>query len=347
MSTVTRPFMPPDRSARHSALALSFARAVHAMGAQAIGGGHTTAARTDDATANGIIERGAVAPFATGSDTALLQNVISTLGAVLGPRSATAQLLSLVLGVSIEGLYGLVVPGVVADPNSIGWISEGNPIPVRRFSFDAGPTLTTKKLGMITVLTRELFQYTSSYAIILDLLQRNFSLGFEKYLFGTAAATDGQPAGLLYGITPTGAESGGGDHAMLVDLGKLGASVAAISSDLFYIAGPAAGLKISIRAPFFKYPLAISAAVADDTVICLSPSCVVVAGGNDPPKLDVSATAVLHMETAPLPLSTAATASFPIRSVYQSDCVAVRLIASIDWALRNASAIAVVNSVTW
>jgi hypothetical protein len=136
---------------------------------------------------------------------------------------------------------------------------------------------------------------------------------------------------------------------MVTDLSNIGASVAAISSDLFYVCGPGAGVKLNLLAPLFRYPMAISTALADDVVVCLAPSCVAIAGGLDPPKIDVSREAVLHMEQdTPLPLTTAVTVSAPpIMSVYQQDCLSVRLRADIDFALRSSSAIAWVDNISW
>lgn len=348
MSTIIRPFFPPDRSDRHSELATSIARAATAMARAVFSDGFVTDAKTSDPVAQKIILRGAVAPFSTATDTALSQTVISTLAAIIGPQPAIGRLIPLMFNVDPgEGLYGVQVPSVNDDPDAVAWVGEGKPIPVRSSSFAAGATLTPKKMGTIATLTRETVEHTNAETVIRELLKRNLARGLEKFLFGTDAASASQPAGLLKDVTPTGATAGGGDNALITDLGNIGAAVATVASDIFYVAGPAAGVKISIRAPFFKFPLAISTAVADDTVICLSPSCVAIVGGNDPPKLDVSAQAVLHMDDAPLPLTTAATASFPIRSMFSTDCVAIRLRADLDWALRNASAIAVVNSITW
>ena len=351
----TYPKLRPDYSAVTPDRGLSFsvARAVTAMGRNAISGKHSTHATTDDKVANEIIAKSAVAPASTSTVTALRQTSISTLAAIMGPGSATSQLIPRCLNVSTEGVYAVAIPSVITDPDAVEWLTEGGPMPVRQFSFGAGVTLTTKKLGMITVLTRETFEHTSADTVIRDLLARNLSLSFEKYLFGTDAASASQPAGLLKDISAAGATAGGTDLAMLTDLANIGASVAAIGgNDLFFVAGPAAGIKINIRAPFFKYPLAISTALDDDTVICLSPSCVAIAGGLDPPRLDVSREAVFHMDTAPTQLSGNATATpvamaFPERSIFQTDCVAIRLRADVDFALRDASGIAFVENVSW
>jgi hypothetical protein len=138
---------------------------------------------------------------------------------------------------------------------------------------------------------------------------------------------------------------------METDLAALAASVAAVGSDLMFIAGPAAWAKIAVRMPLFKFPVVPSAALADTSVVCVSPSAVVVGGGLDAVRIDVSKEAVLHMEdSAPAAISASATpntVAAPVRSMWSTDCLAIRIRADIDWALRSSSGIAVVNSISW
>ena len=351
MSQIQKPFLPSDRTdgMRSRELSTSIGRAICILARGALHGVHAreTKGFEYDRTARDIVSKNAVTPAST-SETSLLQTAVSTLATIMGPGSAAGQLIPRLLHVSLEGLYAVQVPSVIADGDSVGWVGEGQPFPARKSTL-AAVTLSTKKFGSITVLTREMVEHSSAPTLINDLLARNLSLSFEKFLFGTDAASSSQPAGLLKDISATTETSGGTDLAMLTDLANIGASVAAVAGqDLFFIAGPSAGLKISIRAPFFKYPLAISTAVADDSVICLSPSAVAIAGGLDAVKLDTSRQTTLHMvDTNPLPLTSATSASFPIRSLAQSDTIGVRIRCDIDWALRSSSGIAFVENITW
>jgi Phage capsid family len=344
----------PDYGATTSGLATSIAKAVQAMGAAAFAGHHASDAITDDPVARSIItNKGAVVPSSTSTVTALRQNAIQTLAAVMGPTSTIRQLFPKMINVTLEGLYGVILPSILTDPDAVSFVAEGSPIPVRAGSFDTGVTLVSRKIATICTMTRELFEYTAGYAVILDLMQRNFSRGFEKYLFSTDAAGVA-PAGLLYNITPEDPTTGTTEapitaiEAMVTDLSVLAAKVLTVSNDPHFIAGPKAFAKIVLRQPLLKFPLLVSNALDDATVVCLSPSCIAISGGTDPVRLDVSNQAVLHMEnTTPLPLTTAATASFPIRDLFSTDVLAVRLRADCDFALRSSSAIAVVNDITW
>jgi hypothetical protein len=56
------------------------------------------------------------------------------------------------------------------------------------------------------------------------------------------------------------------------------------------------------------------------------------------------------MDTVPSALSAVGspnTVAAPMRSAFQSDVTALRSILPIDWALRRAGAVAVVNGTTW
>jgi hypothetical protein len=57
------------------------------------------------------------------------------------------------------------------------------------------------------------------------------------------------------------------------------------------------------------------------------------------------------METSPLPIATGAQGSgvvaTPTSSMFQMALTALRTIVDVDWAMRRANAVAVVNSVTW
>ena len=75
-----------------------------------------------------------------------------------------------------------------------------------------------------------------------------------------------------------------------------------------------------------------------------------VSATDDSPRFEVSDTATLHMEdTTPLNIGTAgspATVAAPSQSMFQTDCLALRMILPMDWLMRRA-ALAWVAAVTW
>jgi hypothetical protein len=75
-----------------------------------------------------------------------------------------------------------------------------------------------------------------------------------------------------------------------------------------------------------------------------------VAAPDDNPLFELSDSATLHMEdTTPLNIGTAgspATVAAPSQSMFQTDCIALRMILPTDWLLRRA-ALAWTSAVTW
>jgi hypothetical protein len=71
----------------------------------------------------------------------------------------------------------------------------------------------------------------------------------------------------------------------------------------------------------------------------------------DEPRFDVSDQAVLHMEdTAPTAIGTAGTPTVvaaPVRSLWQTDSIGIRMLLDINWAMRRTGLIAWIDSVTW
>ncbi len=137
---------------------------------------------------------------------------------------------------------------------------------------------------------------------------------------------------------------------MIGDLSNLAALVAPIAGDqILFVASPKQAVRINLwRTSPLQFPVIASSGLADGIVLCLATNALAVAGGNDPPKISVSTEAVVHFEQdAPLPISNAGTVAAPVRSLYQTDAVAVKLLADLTWALRATGGVAWTQSVTW
>jgi len=154
-------------------------------------------------------------------------------------------------------------------------------------------------------------------------------------------------------VAATTATAGGGLAAMTADLAALAAAVAPIGgSELLFVASPKQYFKINLlRTAPLPFPLIASSGLGDGIVVCIATNALAVAGGNDPPRIQVSTEALLHFEdTSPLAIGTVGTpptVAAPTRSLFQTDGVAVRLTADITWALRATGAISWTQSVTW
>jgi hypothetical protein len=333
----------------------SLARAIVAMGRSSEPGMSETIVRElwgDDKQALDIIERGAVVPASTSGVTAFNQTNVSDLVSLLGPSSASAAIFARALGVNIDDSYGVMVPTITASGAGVSFIAQGAATPVKQFAF-TGPILTPQKLPLIVGFTRELFQHSNADVLVRAVLAENLSLGLDAILLDATAGDTTRPAGLRNGVGAITATAGGGIAAMVSDLANIAAAVAPVGGgQLLFVASPKQFVKINLyRTDQLPFPLLSSSGLADGIVLCLATNALAVAGGNDPPKISVSSDTVVHFEdTTPLAISTPgapATIAAPVRALFQTDCVAVRLIADLTWALRASGGVAWTQAVTW
>jgi hypothetical protein len=173
----------------------------------------------------------------------------------------------------------------------------------------------------------------------------------DEAMFGTDIGTDARPPGLRYAVAATAATAGGTNEAMIADLSALAAVVAPVGGlNIAFVAAPGEAVKIALRAPQFRFPVFATGALPTGTVMVIAIPALAVAV--DPlPRFEISKESVIHAEdTTPLAISTEgapATVAAPSRSLWQTDCVGVRLIMQVAWGLRVAGAVAWTENVTW
>jgi hypothetical protein len=95
----------------------------------------------------------------------------------------------------------------------------------------------------------------------------------------------------------------------------------------------------------------VSSTVPAGMVILINADDLMVVQG-DTPRFDVSDQATLHFEdTTPLQISTSGSPNVvaaPVRSMFQTDSLALRMILPMNWAIRRLPApVAWVTGVTW
>ncbi len=108
-------------------------------------------------------------------------------------------------------------------------------------------------------------------------------------------------------------------------------------------------VRIALAPREFAYAVYPTSALAAGTVVAVAPGAVAFAA-NPVPDIDVSAEAVLHMEdTTPLEIvsGTGPTTAAPVRSMFQTDCLAIRLLADFSWVKLHEDAVAFVEDVNW
>lgn len=332
--------------------------AVAAVVGQVRPGGHHHAARDlypDDATA-AIVLRAAVEPGQLTSPEwagVLGSTAVADFIGGLGPASAASQLIALGLELRLGRSAAVRVPSIVNSTAAAAFVAESAPIPVVDGVIGAAE-LKPHKLASIVVFTSETARSTAIESIMRTSLAEAAGLGLDAALLGTAAATAEAPAGLRNGATSVTPAAGGGDEAMVLDLAALAEAVAPIGGTrLAFVAAPGEAVKITLRARApLAFPVLASAALPAGTVMAVAVNALVAAV--DPvPEFDPASGATLHMEdTTPEPISTAGTpntVAAPVRSLFQTDSVGLRMLLGVAWALRApaADAVAVVGPVTW
>jgi len=97
------------------------------------------------------------------------------------------------------------------------------------------------------------------------------------------------------------------------------------------------------------YPIATSSFFPLDQILLVDGSAVFFAGGT--PEFEMSTEATLHEEnTTPLPIGTAGTPAVvaaPVRSLYQTNSAALRMIEEVSWDELRTGAVQQLTGVAW
>jgi len=310
----------------------------------------------DDVPTFALVRRAAAAP-ATMSGVAWADALAqrSVFDAVQAPTSvsAAATLIGTALHVDLTGFAQVVVPGRVVDAASAGaWVREADAIPVGMLNFSS-VVLEPRKLAVIKVFTREMAESSNIENVVRQTLSEASGLTLDAAMLSNAPSDDTRPAGLLNGVpplvaTPAGPEAMARDLAALVSL----LAINGAGANPTFIAAPAQAFAIKFAAgPYFDIPVLSSGALATAsparTVIALETSSLVT-GFDSKPEFNVSRTGTLHMEdTDPEHIVDGGTAAAPtVRSMFQTDSLALRMLLRAAWAMRAAH-VAWVTNVHW
>lgn len=320
------------------------------------------------------IVRAASAPATTttsGWASQLVQTVNADFMQTLLPASIYPGLSERGLRLTFGRNGAISIPSRSATPTIAGsFVAEGAAIPVRQGAFTS-QTLTPKKMAVISTFTREIAQHSipAIEGLIRDAIQEDTAVALDTVLLDATAASSIRPAGLRNGVSVTTATGGGGIAALVGDAKNLQAAlITATNGNLrapVWIMNPAQALAISLtanaggdfifadamsRGTFAGYPVIQSPTVTAGMVILVDAADFVSVTG-DEPLFDVSDQATLHMEdTTPLAISTTGTPNVvaaPVRSLWQTDTIGIRMILPMNWTLRRAGVLAWTQSVTW
>ncbi len=250
------------------------------------------------------------------------------------------------------------------------FIAQGAPIPVRQGAFTP-ITLTPKKMGVITTMTREITEHSTPAieAILRQAMQEDTSVSIDTVLLDATAASTIRPAGLKNGVTKTAASATASIVGFIADLKAMaGALITNTKGNLrapVWIMNPGDVLAAMLlqttvgetpfreevsRGTLLGYPIISSTTLAARTWFLVDAADFITATG-DTPNFSVSDQAVLHMEdTTPLAIGTVGTpptVAAPVRSLWQTDSLAIRMIIDLNWSMRRTGSVAWMDTLAW
>jgi HK97 family phage major capsid protein len=250
------------------------------------------------------------------------------------------------------------------------FVAQGAPIPVKQGAFTA-ITLTPKKMGVITTMTREITEHSTPAieAILRQAIQEDTAVAIDTVLLDANAATTTRPAGLKNGQAKVAASVTASIVGFIADLkGLIAALITATGGNIrnpVWIMNPGDVLAASLLqtttgdTPFREelaggtllgYPIISTTTGLNDMMALIDAADFITATG-DTPQFSVSDQAVLHMEdTTPAQISTVATpnaVAAPVRSLWQTDSMAIRMIMDINWAKRRTGIFQWTDTMAW
>lgn len=306
--------------------------------------------------AESIFERSAVSPASStgwGSQTSQTRVETASFLHSLRPASAGASLLAKATQIDLGRYASAQLPRTLTDWPAPAWVDEGAPIPVQQGSLASDPLGPLKKLAAIAVLTNELSEVTggAAEAAFSTLLVDAAGRALDASLFSNTAASSARPAGLLNGVTAQTAAGASGtlqDRA-LADVRSLVAAIAAGGGggNIAFLAATAQAITLQATT---NLPVIIAPSLTAGTLVAVDVGALAWAG-DLPPKIETSRSAVVHMEdAAPAAIGTAGTPNVvaaPVRSLFQTDSLALKMELPITWLKRSATAVQYVSAVNW
>jgi HK97 family phage prohead protease/HK97 family phage major capsid protein len=293
---------------------------------------------------------------------------------LLQPQSVFPRLAAKGLALSFGRAGRINIPMRSATPTIAGsFVGEGLPIPVRRGAFTS-QVLTPKKLAVITTWTRELDSHSvpAIEGLLRDAIGEDTAIALDSVLLDSNAATVIRPAGLLNGVAALTATALGGNafNAIIGDLKQLmGALVTSTNGNIrspVLLMNPADVLSASMIVPpntgvmpfreelargtLINVPVIDSGTVAAKTLILVDAADFVTVGAEGP-TFDVSDTATIHEEdTTPAAIvggTAPGTPATPVRSLWQTDTLALRMIQRLNFTMRRTGMVSWVQNITW
>lgn len=306
--------------------------------------------RRDDARAIAIItktDQTAGSTTGSGWSAELISNSYGAFLEELEPYSGAARILAEAIRADLPRGTAYF-PARTAAPTVPQWVAELDEIPVVSSNFANVALGPARKMAHMVVFSRELAKRSDAFSIFRTMLLEDAAAGLDAGMFASSAGSSSALAGLLNGVTETSVTGTAGNE-IKDSLTALGEAVAAGGSGrIVYVMAPERVARLRVLAPELasSLDLAASGAVAGDRVIAVDPLGIIAAIGA--PEIDISNQAIVHMSDVPLEIvsGTGPTTADPVRSMWQTGSLALRVISEMAWAKRRTAA-AAYATVTW
>jgi HK97 family phage major capsid protein len=254
---------------------------------------------------------------------------------------------------------------------TVGWVGEGKPKPVTKFSFD-NITLRFTKLAAISVITEELARFSapSAETIIRDQLAAAIIQQMDVDFLdpNNAGVVDVKPASITNGITPL-SSAGNSEANARTDLGnlfnqwvtnnqdvsngvilmpsstamRLGVMVNALGQASFPGMSPTGGTLLGVPVVAAESGGLTDMSAQGHIVVMVNASEIMLADDGTV-TIDASREASLQMDTAP---DNPPTASTVMISLWQSNSIGIKAERFINWVRARTSAVSYIASVNW
>jgi hypothetical protein len=260
----------------------------------------------------------------------------------LAPLSAAASIIPRGLSSPIGNYASKRLPRRSSAASALAWVEEATPVSARNYTIDQ-IELEPKKMSVLVAYSRELATYADGETTIMAMLREDIGMALDDAYFSSTASSSAAHPGLLAGVTATALTN----TTPLDNLAELAAIVAPNSSDVVFVTGAANALKFRIRHPDARVEVLGSPALPADRLIAVDAGALV-HGFDGQPSIMASREALIHMsDSAGEAVNAAGSVSDPLRSLFQTDALSLRVDLTIAFAARRTNAVAFANGVTW
>jgi hypothetical protein len=327
-----RPFLPSDLARPDQALI----RAAVARFVTYVRGSPTTVdaiaefARKswprDNAT-EAVLTRGATTPTTSAANAIAATSVGGFLASLR--TSGSGKLINAATRLPLSTVSSISLPGVVTYP-AVPFVLEGSPAPVSQAVFNGAVLGPLSLLSVIISATEELAQVAVQpiEELFTALLREAGSRALDGALFSAVAASASRPAGLINGLSTLTPTAGGGAAALASDVEKLiDALVTAGAGDApLLLMSSGRAVKARIWAPGLDPAMIVASPSIASTRVIAVDSAAFAFGFSNEVDVQVGRETTLHMENAaPQQLGVSGSPTLPIRSMWQTNSIAVKL----------------------